>query len=74
MPRYIGYEFTGTANTTVVTPALNGGVTDSKYNSGIWGISGTDESSVYGRRIEGNWLTTTREDPAVMTFAVATYT
>ena len=74
MPRYIGYEFTGTANSTVVTSALNGGVTDRKYNSGVWSINGTDESSVYGRRIEGNWLTTTREDPAVMTFAVATYT
>jgi len=57
MPRYIGYKPTGTANTTVVTPALNGGVTDSKYNSGIWSISGTDTNSVYGRRRAGNWLT-----------------
>jgi hypothetical protein len=35
MPKYIGYNFTGTANTTVVTSALNGGVTDRKYNSGM---------------------------------------
>ena len=60
MPKYIGYNFTGTANTTVVTSALNGGVTDRKYNSGIWSISGTDNNSVYGRRRAGNWLTTTR--------------
>jgi hypothetical protein len=38
MPKYIGYNFTGTANTTVVTSALNGGVTDRKYNSGIWSM------------------------------------
>lgn len=64
MPRYIGYGFTGTANTTVVTPALNGGVTDIKYNSGIWGISGTGINSVYGRRRTGNWLTTLRNNAA----------
>ena len=31
-----------------------------KYNSGIWSISGTGTSSVYGRRKQGNWLTTNR--------------
>jgi hypothetical protein len=62
MPRYIGYNFTGTANSTVVTSALNGGVTDRKYNSGVWAINGTDESSVYGKRRSGNWLTTIRWD------------
>jgi hypothetical protein len=56
MPKYIGYNFTGTANTTVVTSALNGGVTDRKYNSGVWAINGTDNNSVYGRRRAGNWL------------------
>jgi hypothetical protein len=66
MPKYIGYNFTGTANSTVVTSALNGGVTDRKYNSGIWSISGIN--SVYGRRRAGNWLTTTRgELPFVLT-------
>jgi len=64
MPRYIGYIFTGTANSTVVTPALNGGVTDSKYNSGVWSISDSsgEEYSLFTRRKQGNWLTTTRND------------
>lgn len=59
MPRYIGYNFTGTANTTVVTPALNGGVTDSKYNSGVWSISDSSGEgySIFTRRKQGNWLT-----------------
>ena len=65
MPRYIGYIFTGTANSTVVTPALNGGVTDSKYNSGVWSISDSsgEEYSLFTRRKQGNWLTTTRDEP-----------
>ena len=37
---------------------------EKKYNSGIWNISGTDINSVYGRRREGNWLTTLRNNPA----------
>lgn len=65
MPKYIGYNFTGTANSTVVTPALNGGVTDSKYNSGVWTINGSDKSSVYGRRRQGNWLTSPRGNAVI---------
>jgi len=67
MPRYIGYGFTGTANTTVVTPALNGGVTDSKYNAGVWSISDSSgkEYSLFTRRKQGNWLTTTRGEPYI---------
>ena len=34
---------------------------DKKYNSGIWGISGTGINSVYRRRKTGNWLTTLRD-------------
>ena len=50
---------------TVPTESDYNYIFDKKYNSGVWSINGTDESSVYGRRIEGNWLTTTRDDPAV---------
>ena len=62
MPKYIGYNFTGTANSTVVTSALNDGVTDKKYNSGVWSIGGSGKYSVIGKRKQGNWLTTTRND------------
>jgi hypothetical protein len=53
-----------TTNFTPPTSAFIGGVPDRKYNSGVWSINGTDESSVYGRRIEGNWLTTLRNNAA----------
>ena len=59
MPKYIGYNFTGTANSSVVTSALNGGVTDYKYNSGIWSISDSsgEEYSVFTRIKQENWPT-----------------
>jgi hypothetical protein len=62
MPKYIGYNFTGTANSTVVTSALNDGVTDKKYNSGVWSIGGSGKYSVIGRRKQGNWPTITRDE------------
>ena len=45
---------------TVPTESDYNYIFDKKYNSGVWAINGTGESSVYGRRIEGNWLTTLR--------------
>jgi hypothetical protein len=71
MPRYIGYNFTGTANSTVVTSALNNGVTDKKYNSGVWSIGGSGKYSVFGRRKQGNWLTSNRGDPLFLYSDVA---
>ncbi len=55
------------ASVNTGTPTI---IVDKKYNTGIWSISGTGTRSVYGRRKQGNWITSSRGNPNEVTIVL----
>ena len=57
MPRYIGHTLTGTANSSVTSPAPGSGNSVKKtFNSGVFSITGGSHNSVPVRRNGTDWL------------------